>query len=133
MNQKQPMVLNTKLLAIIIAALLAVGVALTIYMGQSSNSSEASPQTDHSIIGKIVCLPHKNPSEPHTLECATGLKAENGKHYALKNMSEKDSAKAMESFEKRVEVDGELTPPAQNEKYDIVGNIEVKQLMILKD
>ncbi len=33
--------------------------------------------------GTYVCLPHKDTSGPQTLECALGLKADNGKYYAL--------------------------------------------------
>lgn len=33
--------------------------------------------------GEVVCLPHKDTSGPQTLECAFGLKADDGNYYAL--------------------------------------------------
>ena len=35
------------------------------------------------LTGEYVCLPHTNTSGPQTLECAFGLKTEDGSYYAL--------------------------------------------------
>lgn len=36
-----------------------------------------------SLEGVTVCLPHKNMDAPHTMECAMGLKTDDGKYYGL--------------------------------------------------
>lgn len=44
-------------------------------------SVESSQRT--MLQGEIVCLPHKDTSGPQTMECAYGIKTENGDHYVL--------------------------------------------------
>lgn len=39
--------------------------------------------TQMTLQGEYVCLPHKNTSGPITLECALGLKSDDGAYYAL--------------------------------------------------
>jgi hypothetical protein len=36
-----------------------------------------------SFTGEFVCLPHKNTDGPQTMECAFGLKADDGNYFAL--------------------------------------------------
>ncbi len=74
--------------------------------------------------GSIVCLPHKGDG-PHTMECAYGLKADNGSHYALKNLFNEPGPWEFDVSD-RIEVTGMLAEPAANEKYDIVGVIDVQ-------
>ncbi len=73
--------------------------------------------------GTIVCLPHKGDG-PSTMECAYGLKADNGSHYGLKNlwMANPD----LTDTNVRVTVTGLLAEPSATEKYDVVGNIDVQ-------
>lgn len=35
------------------------------------------------LVGEGVCLPHRNTSGPQTLECAFGLRTDDGKHYGV--------------------------------------------------
>lgn len=48
----------------------------------SKGSSTTVPQTVV-MVGTYLCLPHKNSEGPQTLECALGLKADDGLYYAL--------------------------------------------------
>lgn len=42
-----------------------------------------NPPKRTTLEGTYVCLPHRNTSGPQTLECALGIKATDGHHYAL--------------------------------------------------
>lgn len=74
--------------------------------------------------GEIVCLPKKGDG-PHTMECAYGLKADNGSHYALKNLFNEPGPWEFDVTD-RIEVTGMLRVPEANTSYDIVGTIEVE-------
>lgn len=74
------------------------------------------------LTGTIACLPHKGDG-PHTMECAFGLKADNGNYYALKNLWE--VAPEITDTNVRVRVVGSLMEVDVNETYDIEGVIGV--------
>ena len=83
------------------------------------------------IKGEITCLPKTGPG-PHTMECAIGLKGEDGNHYALKNLFVHDPEYRFSTTGLQVEVTGilsaeEMLGPDGN-KYDIVGVIEVDSI-----
>jgi hypothetical protein len=40
------------------------------------------------VAGEITCLPHRDSSGPQTLECAFGLKTEDGVYYGLRDNSQ---------------------------------------------
>jgi flagellar basal body-associated protein FliL len=78
------------------------------------------------IAGEIACLPKKG-SGAQTLECAIGLKGEDGNYYALKNLSERDPEHKFSQTGLMVEVKGilsteEISAPDGN-KYNIAGVI----------
>lgn len=73
--------------------------------------------------GTIVCLPKKGDG-PHTMECAYGFKADNGSHYALKDLFTEPGPWEFDVTD-RIEVTGMLRTPEANTSYDIVGVIEV--------
>ena len=75
------------------------------------------------IKGEMVCLPHKE-SGPQTLECAYGLKDENGLYYGLKDSD--PSYKNISSLEmgQPVQIKGILREET-NTIYQSVGVIEV--------
>jgi hypothetical protein len=52
---------------------------------QNGNQGPEVPAsaTPISVRGTMVCLPHKDTSGPQTMECAFGLKADDGRYYAL--------------------------------------------------
>lgn len=111
------------LLAIIVAAGLGLGGYMA-YKKYQENNQPPKKETI-SLEGEIVCLPHKNTDGPQTLECAAGLKTDEGKHYGL---SSKDSASpltAAAGSKKRATVNGVLEP-ASDDTYDIKGVVVVE-------
>lgn len=82
-----------------------------------SNSSIPANNTEVSLTGEAVCLPHKNPGEFQTLECAIGFKDTAGNYYALRGQP-------MEWW--GTEVTGTFTNDTSG-NYDIVGVIDWKQ------
>lgn len=84
---------------------------------------------DIEITGQITCLPHKDKEGPQTLECAIGLQV-GDLYYSL---SFKDNS-GFTGTGKSVFVRGKFTPSTdQNEKYDIVGRIEVASFIEFED
>lgn len=84
------------------------------------NNTNGSAQTV-TVEGLAVCLPHKDTTGPQTMECAVGLKANNGKHYGVKN---KDITGSV-GTDKTIKVTGALEA-AGDSKYDIVGTINAE-------
>lgn len=76
------------------------------------------------VTGTVVCLPKKGPG-PHTLECAYGLRAENGQHYGLSNLFTGQWPWPLDTGD-RARITGTLRAPEANTSYDIVGTIEVE-------
>ena len=81
--------------------------------------------------GEITCLPKKG-SGPQTAECAIGLKGQDGKHYALKNLFEHDPEYRFSTTFLQVEVTGiftaqEVSGPG-NSTYDVIGNISITSI-----
>jgi hypothetical protein len=140
--------MNTKTLGLLVAVVLLVGGAgAFIYAKQapaamsenaSSNSANdtglatttADIPQEATITGTWECLPHKDTSGPHTLECAFGIKGDNGKHYAV-------STSLMSQYSvdfptgARVRVQGVLVPVEQLssiQKYDIAGIINATSI-----
>jgi|GEM_PF-5036954 len=79
--------------------------------------------------GAFECLPHKNRRGPVALECAFGLKAEDGLHYALdfSKLTLEDYAHIPTG--QKLEVTGTIdsAEPA-NQKYDIAGTLRVSKV-----
>jgi len=73
--------------------------------------------------GVITCLPHKGDG-PHTLECAFGLKADDGAHYGLSNLW--TVAPELTETDVAVRVSGTFVNVLPDEKYDIQGYIDVQ-------
>jgi hypothetical protein len=69
---------------IVVIIILAWGV----FMYGNNNQGTPEPLTpidltQTSFTGEFVCLPHKNTDGPQTMECAFGLKADDGNYFAL--------------------------------------------------
>lgn len=83
------------------------------------------------IEGEYVCLPHKDTGGPQTLECALGLKADDGRYYAVSASGAiAESASATTPTGARVRLTGNVVPaPALSttewDRYDIAGVISV--------
>lgn len=96
-----------------------------IYNQKQAPQSGSKPVTIH---GQMTCLP-KTGSGMQTLECAIGVKDEDGNYYGLENLSEIDPEYNYMGTDEYVEISGllkqkELKGPDGN-VYDIVGVIEV--------
>ncbi len=98
--------------------------------GETPFSSE--PVT---VRGAIACLP-KRGTGPQTMECAIGLRSQEGRHYGLKDLFEKDPTYSFSQTDKRVEVVGTLVQEdmrgPDGNQYDIVGVIVVDSIRELQ-
>jgi len=90
---------------------------------QSKGALNQEKTTVLNMQGESACLPHKG-TGPHTEECAFGLKVSNGTYYALSNLDVDKDHKTFETG-KDLLVSGTLLSPAENEKYDVAGTIQV--------
>ena len=84
--------------------------------------------TKSTVQGEYVCLPHKDTEGPQTLECAFGIKADDGTHYAL---SMNDELQSQFQTGKRAVVEGLIVPTEalstdQWRKYDMKGVMQVE-------
>lgn len=104
--------------------------------GQSFTKAYPSPpnptneNSQFNAIGSIVCLPHKNTSGPQTMECAIGLKTDEGIHYGL-NTNADFSLAAVTGTDKKVSVNGTLKT-TDDTLYDIVGTVHVSNFDIIQ-
>lgn len=84
------------------------------------------------ITGTIDCLP-KRGSGPQTLECAIGLRAENGLYYGLKNLATLDPENRFSAGGLPVIVTGMVTQEdfrgPDGNRYDIVGVVELSSII----
>lgn len=68
------------------AIILVIGVVLVARPDTNENESPTpTPPTrsEKTVEGEIVCLPHKDTDGPQTLECAYGVKLDDGTYYAV--------------------------------------------------
>lgn len=93
--------------------------------GNSYTNPDAAPLVE--VEGKVICLQHKNPDQPHTLECAIGLQAENGATYTLKGNTELAN---FAGSDKRVHIQGKLEEKA-SDTYQSTGELTVDTYTIL--
>ncbi len=127
---------NTKLIVLVAVVLTAMftlaatlgGIALFTQMQQAAVSSTPNTTTQPTPItatGTIICLPHKDATGPQTMECALGLKGDDGKNYGLSdsNVTEVGSI----GTDTQVTVIGTLMPPTSS-VYDIAGTITVQSI-----
>ena len=93
----------------------------------STASASAMPESQSVVIsGTLICLPHKNTDGPQTLECALGLKGDDGNNYGLNDPGWKYLIGAGNGT--KVEITGRLVKK-QDQKYDSVGVIEIENLV----
>ncbi|MBX4192086.1 hypothetical protein KW798_01220 [Candidatus Parcubacteria bacterium] len=88
----------------------------------NSGNGNGEEGTTMAFSGTLTCLPHKG-TGPHTMECAYGLKADDGSYYALQNLWEVNSS--LTETGTRIRVEGAVSDPENTEKYDIKGVIWV--------
>jgi hypothetical protein len=92
---------------------------------------------EQTLEGEYVCLPHRDTGGPQTLECALGLKADDGNHYALSTQSAPNwSSIATTPTGTRIRVAGHVVSAMalssdQWQKYDIVGVMQVASFQVI--
>ena len=77
---------HKKLLLIIFLFILLGGLAYLLYSAKEAEAPTEPAVTERyraTLTGTYVCLPHKDTSGPQTLECAFGIKTDEGDYYAL--------------------------------------------------
>lgn len=82
-----------------------------------SDVTAAQETTMVTVEGRLLCLSQR-PGFPTTFECTTGLRADDGRHYALLNL------KSDVTVGDRVRITGRYTP-GPRDPYDVVGTIDV--------
>lgn len=80
--------------------------------------------------GTQVCLPHKDQSGPQTMECAIGLRADDGFNYGLDTSRLQPDAIGEMAGGARVRITGHYTPVEalsadHYQKYDMRGIVQV--------
>lgn len=113
--------------------LCALGIIAILIMPEGpAPQAPISPDANVTVRGTLTCLPHKDQSGPTTLECMSGIRAENGDYYALDLTAV--SAETMEyDYSGTVTVSGHLTPAmalssSQWYQYEMLGIISVETL-----
>lgn len=102
---------------------------------QPHNSSTIVLETPHqvSLTGLYICLPHKDTSGPQTMECALGMKADDGTFYALDTSNVPTNVSTLIATNVQIKVEGMLIPIEQIstnqwDKYGIKGIIQVTSM-----
>ena len=113
---------------VIILALLAAGVAGGRLVGNLVLHRAASPTPmpgiSITISGEPVCLPHRDTSGPQTLECAIGLKTDDGTYYHLTDSSSSYAIISKLQFGQPITVTGVLVT-SEDAVYQASGTITV--------
>lgn len=89
------------------------------------NPPDSQTSSFVTITGTPTCLPHKNSSGAATLECALGLKGDDGRYYAL---TDAPSSLWSEDFSSRVKIRGILAEPDSSSQYAISGSLAVSSV-----
>lgn len=88
--------------------------------GQSFTNPDANIIT--MVEGKVICLQHKNPDKPHTLECAAGIETDDGKTYILK--ANDNELVGLAGSNTRVQIQGTLEEK-EDDIYQSTGELTV--------
>jgi hypothetical protein len=105
------------LVAVFVLAALAGFAIFAAYADQQLTESTTPKGAKVTVVGTISCLPHRNKGDMQTLECAIGLKTDDGKYYNLTNNQYPDA-------NGRVEVTGYLNSADEGSTYESAGVIE---------
>lgn len=115
------------LIAIVIFGVAAVSLVAALAWPRSATAPQPGAPLNEgmqALTGKIICLPHKNMNGPHTLECALGLEAKDGKKYGIKD------ANMRFDVGDEVVAKGVLSAPAANDIYDITATINNAEVTV---
>mgnify|MGYP003575577841 CR=1 FL=1 len=123
----------------IILAVLVVLIVLGLYISLSTDKTSAPslpqvttpPSSQEAVIeGEAVCLPHKITTGPQTMECAFGVKLDDGTYYGLKDSSESYQHVGGLTMGEKYQFKGSLkTEPS--DRYQSVGTFTVTSVGII--
>jgi hypothetical protein len=88
-----------------------------------------NPHASRAFEGVAVCLPHKDTGGPQTLECAIGIKTEDGTYYGISGDKDNDLG-TLAGSDKKVRVTGTVEPSTDT-KYNIKELINVTEITTL--
>ena len=127
---------SSKAVALLVI-LLALAGGIAYWATRPANDSTSTPvisptptpssDIESGFTGEFVCLPHRDTSGPQTLECAMGLKADDGTYYGLQDTTNDYSLLAGVATGSRVRVEGPLQEIAGT-TYPTAGIIRVTKL-----
>lgn len=127
-------------LVIVIALVLAGAAGVYFYAVAPSNGSGTPPPTAPpsaptpgpiTLAGEITCLPHRGSGKETTLECAYGLRGDDGNYYGLGGIDQQRFVSGEIAVGKRVRVSGDIARPTAGERYNIIGMITVRSISVL--
>ncbi len=113
---------------VIFVAVVSVISVLMLTRGSQAPSLSAGLVT---IKGEVLCLPHKDTNGPQTLECAMGIKDDQGHNYALSDTDQNYANISSLQTGKTVEVTGTLKA-ADDSKYQIKGILQITKIELLQ-
>lgn len=90
-------------------------------------------KAESTLIGEYICLPHKDTSGPQTLECALGLRVDNGEFYAMDTSYINPAITFQLQTGAQIKVSGYITPTEEVSmspwlQYNIVGIVQVTKV-----
>lgn len=90
-----------------------------------------------SLKGEYACLPNRPTDAPVTLECALGLKSNNGSYYALDMTDQDPTMSSVLQAGQKMEVSGGMLYITDKnswalKKYDIKGVLKVEKLKLIQ-
>lgn len=104
-------------------------------MSANNGPDADAPPRRAELAGTTVCLPHRDTSGPQTMECAFGIRTDDGVHYALDlSVLQTDVLFDFPTHE-RVVLEGSLVPLDDIDErtwktYDIAGQLRVASVRI---
>lgn len=119
MTKRSVIALSAVCAAAVVSLAIVISYIVTITPKQPPSSTSPTVVT---LTGTLVCLPHKGDG-PHTLECTVGLKGDDGRYYALREMPKEAQSEGVQT---KMSITGQLTPPKADESYDIAGEVKVE-------
>ncbi len=114
---------------------LAAAIILLMYWFVEGRKPEAPdlslpPAGDITVRGETGCLPKKRSGGIQTLECAFGIKGDDGRYYALNDPDPNYRNLGSVPSGSRVEIAGAFVPES-GDNYDSVGTITVNSISII--
>lgn len=88
-----------------------------------------NPKAAVTLEGLAVCLPHKNTDGPQTLECAVGIKTDDGTFYGISGDTSNQLASEA-GGKRRVKISGNIEPSTDT-PYNITQLIAVSKIEFL--